>query len=320
MRLTVVAAAAGYGKTSTVRRTTRDARWCAGEAAADFIRTRRWAPSVVLDEPEVSFEELRSWLATTPCERVTVITREPLEGATLGPADLALPEAAVGSEVYAATKGWPALALRWPEHADYVRSTVLPSLSVAARKLVTTFARLGPVRRALCTELGVDPVTIAELTRLGVLRDGALVPAVADGVDEESTVDQRRAASWYARNGFPAAAARLYHRLGLHRCLDALLAERGREVLEADPETFGRHPLLAAPAHALAAHHLGQAHACLAAARYPQALTHADLAVHLTGSPDAVVCRGRVLGRLGGGSRTRWRASRRSAPPPRPTS
>lgn len=130
----------------------------------------------------------------------------------IGPVELALPEAAVGPEVHRATLGWPAFARRWPDHENYVRATVMPALRPKARHLVTTFARLGPVRRALCLELGVDPSAVAELTRLGVLRKGQLVPAVAESVTP-ANVNYAKAARWYARNGFPAAAACLHDRL-----------------------------------------------------------------------------------------------------------
>lgn len=301
MRLTVVAAAPGYGKTSAIRRRSRSARWCAGEAAADFIRTRRWAPQVVLDMPAVSSDELREWLKQTPCEQVTLITRTPFEWDDcdqIGPVDLALPEAAVAPEVFRATLGWPALAQRWPDHEGYVRSTVMPSLSRAARQLVMAFARLGPVRRGLCVELGVDPAAMVELTRLGVLVDGALVPAVAEAV-EPGAVNYQRAATWYARNGFPAAAAHLHDRLGQHRCLATLLAERGGEILAAEPRVFGKHPLLRSKARALSAVHVSQAASLFAESRYPEALKHADLAVHLFEDRSSLLVRGRVLGRLG---------------------
>ncbi len=301
MRLTVVAAAPGYGKTEAVRRRSRQARWCAGESAADFVRTRRWAPQVVLDEPAVSPDELREWLRRTPCEQVTLITRRPFEweGAEqVGPVELALPEAAVGAEVYRATLGWPALARRWPDHEQYVVSTVLPTLSPPARHLVATFARLGPVRRALCVELGVDPAAVVELRRLGVLVGDRLVPAVGQAAGP-APVDHQRAATWYVRNGFPAAAARLYDRLGLHRGLAALLTERGAEVLAAEPALFGKHPLLREKAEALSAVHVGRAEELFARARYPEALKHADLAVQLDDQDAALRIRGRVLLRLG---------------------
>ncbi|RAS66096.1 hypothetical protein C8D87_104647 [Lentzea atacamensis] len=301
MRLTVVAAAPGYGKTETVRRRSRQARWCAGEAAADFIRTRRWAPQVVLDEPSVPPDELREWLKRTPCEQVTLITRTPFEwenSEQIGPAELALAESAVAPEVYRATLGWPALARRWPDHEAYVLATVLPALSAKARHLVTTFARLGPVRWALCVELGVDPAAIVELTRLGVLVDGALVPAVAESV-EPVAVNYQRAANWYARNGHPAAAAHLHDRLGQHRSLATLLDERGSEILQAEPRVFGKHPLLRNKARALAAVHVERANELFGQARYPEALKHADLAVQLAEDHESLLIRGRVLGRLG---------------------
>lgn len=301
MRLTVVAAAPGYGKTETIRRRARSARWCAGEAAADFIRTRRWAPQVVLDDPAVPAGELREWLGRTPCEHVTLLTRTPFDwedAEQVGPVDLALPEAAIAPEVYRATLGWPALARRWPDHEGYVRSTVVPSLSRPARHLVRTFARLGPVRRALCVELGADPAAIVELTRLGVLVNGRLVPAVAEAV-EPAAVNYRRAATWYARHGFPAAAAHLHDRLGQHRRLATLLVERGGEILAAEPRTFGRHPLLREKARALATVHTERAHELFAEARYPEALKHADLAVHLSEDGESLRIHGRVLGRLG---------------------
>ncbi|WP_053738852.1 hypothetical protein [Nocardia sp. NRRL S-836] len=304
MRLTVVAAAPGYGKTEAVRRRSRQARWCAGESAADFVRTRRWAPQVVLDEPAVSPGELREWLRRTPCEQVTLITRRPFEweGAEqIGPVELALPAAAVGDEVYRATLGWPALARRWPDHEQYVVSTILPTLSPPARHLVATFARLGPVRRGLCVELGVDPAAIVELTRLGVLVGDRLVPAVAETVRAAgpTPVDHQRAATWYVRNGFPAAAARLLDRLGQHRRLAALLTDRGAEVLVAEPGLFSKHPLLREKAKALSAVHVERAEELFARARYPEALEHADLAVQLDEQDAALRVRGRVLRRLG---------------------
>lgn len=301
MRLTVVAAAPGYGKTQMVRRKSRSARWCAGGAAADFIRTRRWAPKVVLDEPAVPHNELREWLKQTPCEQVTLITCTPFEWESseqISPRELALPEAAVAPEVYRATLGWPALAQRWPDHEAYVLCSVMPRLSKAAQRLITTFARLGPVRRALCVELGVDPRAIVELRRLGVLVDGRLVPAVAEAVTP-GAVDYQRAANWYVRNGFPAAAAYLHDRLGQHRSLAVLLTERGGEILAAEPKIFGKHPLLRDKARALAAVHVERAGELFGEARYPEALKHADLAVHLVENPESLRIRGRVLGRLG---------------------
>lgn len=301
MRLTVVAAAPGYGKTRSVRRKSRSARWCGGEGAADFIRTRRWAPQVVLDDPAVPHDELREWLRHTPCEHITLITRTPFEwndSEQIGPTDLALPEAALAPEVWRATLGWPALSHRWPDHATYVRATVIPSLSRAAQHLVLTFARLGPVRRALCAELGVDPAASLELTRLGVLVNGTLVPAVASAV-EPGAVNYQRAATWYARNGFPAAAAHLHDRLGQHRCLATLLTERGNEILAAEPQVFSKHPLLREKARALSSVHTSRAHELFAEARYPEALKHADLAVHLSEDRSSLLIRGRVLGRLG---------------------
>lgn len=312
VRLTVVAAAPGYGKTETVRRRSRQARWCAGEAAADFIRTRRWAPQVVLDEPPVSPDELRPWLRRTPCEQVTLITRTPFEWADaeqIGPAELALPEAAIAPEVYRETLGWPALAQRWPDHEAYVLTTVMPALSAKARHLVTTFAQLGPVHRALCVELGVDPAAIVELTRLGVLVGGRIVPAVAQCV-RPSEVDYRAAAHWYTLNGHPAAAAHLHDRLGQHRSLAVLLRERGGEILAAEPRMFSRHPLLKDKAKALAAVHVERANALFEQARYPEALKHADLAVQLDADDDARTIRGRALARLGKVDELTWREQR----------
>lgn len=292
----MVAAAPGYGKTESIRRKSRSARWCAGEAAADFIRTRRWAPQVVLDEPGVAHDELREWLKHTPCDQVTLITRTPFEwrdAEQVGPAELALPEAAVVPEVYRETRGWPALAQRWPDHEAYVLATVMPALSASARHLVTTFARLGPVRRALCVELGVDPAAIAELTRLGVLVDGQIVPAVAESV-QPSNVNYQAAAHWYSRNGHPAAAARLHDRLGQHRSLAALLHERGGEILQAEPKIFSKHPLLKDKAKALAAAHVERANELLARALYQEALKHADLAVQLSADREAQEIRGKL--------------------------
>lgn len=299
--MTVVAAAPGYGKTEMVRRKARSARWCEGEAAAEFVRTRRWAPQVVLDEPAVPHDELREWLRHTPCEQVTVITTRPFEwedAEQIGPRELALPEAAVVPEVYRATLGWPVLAQCWPDHEDYVLATVMPSLPARAQHLVTTFARLGPVLRALCGELGVDPAAITELTRLGVLVDGRLVPAVAESV-EPTAVNHQLAAHWYAHNGFPAAAARLHDRLGQHRSLAALLDERGGEILRAEPTIFGKHPLLRDKAKALAAVHVERANELYDEARYPEALKHADLAVQLSADREALRIRGHALARLG---------------------
>jgi hypothetical protein len=294
--LTVVAAAPGYGKTEMVRRRSRQARWCADEAAADFIRTRRWAPQVVLDEPAVSPDELREWLTHTPCDQVTLITRTPFEwenAEQVGPAELALPEAAVVPEVYRETRGWPALAQRWPDHETYVLATVLPTLSAKARHLVTTFARLGPVRRALCVQLGVDPAAIVELTRLGVLVDGQLVPAVAESV-QPAAVNYQAAAHWYAHHGHPAAAARLHDRLGQHRSLAVLLQERGGEILRAEPWIFSKHPLLKDRAKALAAEHVERANELFTRARYQEALKHADLAVQLSADGEAREIRGKL--------------------------
>ncbi|MEV6237068.1 hypothetical protein [Lentzea sp. NPDC051838] len=289
MRLTVVAAAPGYGKTESVRRRARQARWCEGEAAADFIRTRRWAPQVVLDEPSIERDELREWLKHTPCDQVTLITRTPFEwenAEQIGPAELKLPEAAVVPEVYRETLGWPALAHRWPDHESYVLVTVLPALSAPARHLIATFARLGPVRRALCVELGVDPLAIKELTRLGVLVHGRIVPAVAESVPP-AQVDHQAAAHWYARNGYPAAAAHLHDRLGQHRSLAALLHERGTEILHAEPWIFSKHPLLKDKAKAMAAMHVERARKLITQARYPEAFKHADLAVQLSADREA---------------------------------
>ena len=137
-----------------------------------------------------------------------------------------------------------------------------------------------------------------ELTRLGVLVGGTLVPAVAEAV-EPTAVNYQRAATWYARDGFPAAAAYLHDRLGQHRCLAILLAERGGEILAAEPRMFGKHPLLREKARALSAVHTERAQELFAEARYPEALKHADLAVHLHESHDSLRIRGRVLGRVG---------------------
>ncbi|MFI6099433.1 hypothetical protein ACIA8G_28080 [Lentzea sp. NPDC051213] len=246
-------------------------------------------------------DELREWLKQTPCEQVTLITSTPFEwddAEQVGPRELALSEAAVVPEVYRATLGWPALAQRWPDHESYVAATVMPALSPAARHLVTTFARLGPVRRALCRELGVDPAAIAELTRLGVLVDGRLVPAVAEAVTP-TAVNHQRAANWYAGNGFPAAAAHLHDRLGQHRSLAVLLAERGGEILAAEPGVFGKHPALRDQARALAAMHVERAGELLGEARYPEALKHADLAVQLHQDKAALRVRGHALAKLG---------------------
>lgn len=311
MRLTVVAAAPGYGKTETIRRRAGQARWCAGEAAADFIRMRRWAPHVVLDEPAVPHDELREWLKRTPCEQVTLITRTPFEWAhaeQVGPEELALPESVIEPEAHRETLGWPALAQRWPDHRTYVLTTVLPALSAKARHLVATFARLGPVRRALCVELGVDPAAIVELTRLGVLVGGRIVPAVAECV-QPAEVDHRAVAHWYERNGHPAAAAALHDRLGQHRSLAVLLRERGGEILAAEPR-FSAHPLLKDKAEALAAVHVERANALFEQARYPEALKHADLAVQLCADDDARTIRSRALARLGKIDELTWREPR----------
>ncbi|MEU0878812.1 hypothetical protein ABZ345_09460 [Lentzea sp. NPDC005914] len=296
MRLTVVAAAPGYGKTENVRRKAWSARWCEGEAATDFIRTRRWAPQVVLDEPGTEHDELREWLKHTPCDQITLITRTPFEwqnAEQVGPDQLRLPEAAVVPEVYRETRGWPALAHRWPDHETYVLTTVMPTLSAPARHLIATFARLGPVRRALSVELGVDPAAIVELTRLGVLVGGQIVPAVAESV-QSATVNYQAAAHWYARNGHPAAAARLHDRLGQHRSLAALLQERGGEILRAEPKIFSKHPLLKDKAEALAAVHVARANELFAKALYQEALKHADLAMQLSADRAAREIRGRL--------------------------
>jgi DNA-binding SARP family transcriptional activator len=201
-QVTVVLAAAGYGKTTAVRGWLADRPGAAGFVVVDDAHLVPGGPP-----------------APEPGRKLVVVTRRPLPAdrlrrlgpsiAEVGPARLALPVEAVARllrngygtvdrelawQVHRLTAGWPALAhlaaaalapggapdddkalavLSAPGTplAEYVRTEVLDPLPAAARRLLGDAARLGPVCADLAADLGHrrPEATLGDLARLGLL-------------------------------------------------------------------------------------------------------------------------------------------------------
>ncbi|BCJ73619.1 hypothetical protein CS0771_31630 [Catellatospora sp. IY07-71] len=215
-RLTVVLAAAGYGKTTAVRSWLGDAEhtWLGPSTWDDQAST---APVVVIDDLHLAAE--LPALRPPPTARLVLLTRQPPTPGILrwaggvpvevGPGRLALsrqrtirllhqrhgiaePEA---THVHQLTAGWPALVLLagaalagsrvGPDQlampgnpiAEYVDTEVLAPLSTVARRLVADCARIEAVSPAMARELGHRD---AERTLAWLARLGLVVPTTPD--------------------------------------------------------------------------------------------------------------------------------------------
>jgi DNA-binding SARP family transcriptional activator/ATP/maltotriose-dependent transcriptional regulator MalT len=269
-RLSVVVAAAGYGKSTAVDRWLRDT----GETVT------------VLDDVHRD-----GFPATTTATRLVLISRRPIPVNTLlgldlgapveiGPRQLALSPRQVArvlagqygvddtdlaATVHHATAGWPALVhlagaqlageggtelLTAPATAlhEYVTEEVLAGLPDAARELLTHIAALGPVSVELITAIGQERLApqLALLARLGLLVPPVPgrgwyepVPVVAAVVrtGRDRTTAIAPAADWHAAHGRPADALRLaLAATDTDRCA-RLLREHGAELLTAGAAT-----------------------------------------------------------------------------------
>jgi ATP/maltotriose-dependent transcriptional regulator MalT len=184
LSVTVITAAAGYGKTTFADRLVSGARWYRAGDAAALIRGG-WPdpcpPALVLDDPVVPPAELGAWLeraADALPARLVVLTRHPVPVAglrasgriaELGAAELALTPAQVrtvldehgiadpwlAAGVREATAGWPMLvrlageALAGDRGAPgrLAETLALPGKPVARYLAVEVLAELSPVNR-----------------------------------------------------------------------------------------------------------------------------------------------------------------------------
>lgn len=211
--VSVVAAAAGYGKTTALRGSHPDARWhrglptgggdpCAALAGVVLEEARGGASQVVFDDlpplPAGTVAAVSKIVEGTA--DVALASRWPGPRADVGPASLALTVDQVAAlvppsdaaRIHAATAGWPVLVqlaagngepLGSPDGAiaEYLAEEVLPSLPEPARRLLTHLGDLAPVGADLCASLGHPSSALRHLVRSGLLTTAGSPPSVPGG-------------------------------------------------------------------------------------------------------------------------------------------
>ncbi len=183
--------------------------------------------------------------------------------ATLLASDYGLTEPSLPLRVHEITAGWPALVHLAAETmrtggvpsgallpdlvepgtplASYVDDEILGPLSPPAARLLREAGEFAPLSAGLCATLGHRraPATLTLLSRTGLLTGVGrrIVPVIAAAAGRHDT---RRggprpraavAATWYAENGPPLAAARAFQAAGDPDRSAAILADRGEDIL-----------------------------------------------------------------------------------------